>query len=109
VLVEYCHSKLAEVGKKGHTRVYPEVSRLAAWSKNCKLYGSLPLHAVVLLFWSQSREFCYHNPLCCFSTSVVVVVVVVVDDDDDSVWKLLDTSVSISRPGHVRRRVMNEP
>jgi hypothetical protein len=30
--------------------VYPKVSGLAAWSKNCKWYGSLPLGAVVSLF-----------------------------------------------------------
>jgi hypothetical protein len=29
------------------TRVYPEVSGLAAWSENCKWYSSLPLGAVV--------------------------------------------------------------
>jgi hypothetical protein len=48
------------------TRVYPEVSGLAAWSENCKWYSSLPLGAVVSLFC----EFCRHNPLCCFSKSV---------------------------------------
>jgi hypothetical protein len=32
------------------TRVYPKVSALAAWSKNCKWYSSLPLDAVVSLF-----------------------------------------------------------
>jgi hypothetical protein len=32
------------------TRVYPKVSGLAAWSKNCKWYSSLPLDAVVSLF-----------------------------------------------------------
>jgi hypothetical protein len=32
-----------------HTRVYPKVSRLAAWSENCKWYSSLPLGAVVSL------------------------------------------------------------
>jgi hypothetical protein len=30
--------------------VYPKVSGLAAWSENCKWYGSLPLGAVVSLF-----------------------------------------------------------
>jgi len=34
----------------GYTRVYPEVSRLAAWSESCKWYSSLPLGAVVSLF-----------------------------------------------------------
>jgi hypothetical protein len=32
-----------------HTRVYPKVSGLAAWSENCKLYSSLPLDAIVSL------------------------------------------------------------
>jgi hypothetical protein len=31
-------------------RVYPKVSRLAAWSENCKWHSSLPLSAVVSLF-----------------------------------------------------------
>jgi len=48
------------------TRMYPKVSGLATWSKNCKWYSSLPLGAVVSLL----SEFCYHNPLCCFSTNV---------------------------------------
>jgi len=26
-----------------YTRVYPDVSRLATWSKNCKWYSYLPL------------------------------------------------------------------
>jgi len=39
------------------TRVYPKVSRLAAWNENCKWYSYLPLGAVVSLS-------------CCFSTSV---------------------------------------
>jgi hypothetical protein len=46
-------------------RVCPKVSRLAAWSKNCKWYSSVPLGAVVLLgffFFFLGR----HNPLCCF-------------------------------------------
>jgi hypothetical protein len=33
-----------------YMRVYPKVSRLAAWSKNCKWYSSLLLGAVVSLF-----------------------------------------------------------
>jgi hypothetical protein len=33
-----------------HTRVYPKVSGLTAWSENCKWYSSLPLGAVVSLF-----------------------------------------------------------
>jgi len=32
------------------TRVYPEVSGLAAWSEDCKWYNSLPPSAVVSLF-----------------------------------------------------------
>jgi hypothetical protein len=32
------------------TRVYPKVSGLAAWSKNCKWYSSLPLGEAVLPF-----------------------------------------------------------
>jgi hypothetical protein len=34
----------------GYTRVYPQVSGLAAWNENCKWYSSLPLGAVVSLF-----------------------------------------------------------
>jgi hypothetical protein len=34
-----------------YTRVYPKVSGLAAWSENCKWYSSLPLGAVVSLFY----------------------------------------------------------
>jgi hypothetical protein len=33
-----------------HTRVYPKVSGLVAWSEKCILYSSLPLGAVVSLF-----------------------------------------------------------
>jgi hypothetical protein len=33
-----------------HTRMYPKVSGLAAWSKNYKWYSSLPLDAIVSLF-----------------------------------------------------------
>jgi hypothetical protein len=32
------------------TRMYPEVSGLAAWSENYKWYSSVPLDAVVSLF-----------------------------------------------------------
>jgi len=54
------------------TRVYPKFSALAACSKNCKWYSSLPLRAVELYryFVSQSSEFCRRKSLCCFSTSV---------------------------------------
>jgi hypothetical protein len=31
------------------TRMYPKVSKLAAWSENCEWYGSLPLGTAVLL------------------------------------------------------------
>jgi hypothetical protein len=41
------HMVLFEVGFR---RVYPKVSRLAAWSENCKWYSSLPLGTVVSLF-----------------------------------------------------------
>jgi hypothetical protein len=33
--------------RMAYTMVYPKVSGLAAWSKNYKLYSSLPLAAVV--------------------------------------------------------------
>jgi hypothetical protein len=52
--------------QRRYTRVHLEVSRLSAWSENCKWYSSLPLGAVVSLFC----EFCRHKPLCCFSMSV---------------------------------------
>jgi hypothetical protein len=32
-----------------YMRTYPKISRLAAWSENCKRYSSLPLGAVVSL------------------------------------------------------------
>jgi bacterioferritin-associated ferredoxin len=69
-----------------HTRVFPEVSGLAAWSENCKWYSSLPLDAMQLYryFVSQCSEFSRHNPLCYFSTSVVYFVI-------GSVRKLLVT------------------
>jgi len=65
--------------------VYPKVSELAAWSENCKLYSSLLLGAVVLLFLGQPSEFCRHNPLCYFSTVFVVYFIM------DSVRNLFDT------------------
>jgi hypothetical protein len=34
-------------------KVYPKVSGLAAWSENCKWYSSLPLGAVVSLFYES--------------------------------------------------------
>jgi hypothetical protein len=36
-----------------NARVYPEVSELAAWSGNSKWYNSLPLDAVVSLFFES--------------------------------------------------------
>jgi hypothetical protein len=54
--------------------VYESVSksfRTVYVGENWKWYSSLPLDAVVsLFFFNQSSEFCRHNPLCCFSTSV---------------------------------------
>jgi hypothetical protein len=35
-------------------RVYPKVSGLAAWRKSCKWYSSLPLDAVVSLFYESA-------------------------------------------------------
>jgi hypothetical protein len=52
--------------KSQFTRVYLKVSGLATWSENCKWYSSLPLGAVVSLFY----EFSLHNHVCYFSTSV---------------------------------------
>jgi len=34
-------------------RVYPKVSGLAAWSKNCKWYSFQPLNEVVSLFYKS--------------------------------------------------------
>jgi len=36
-----------------NTRVCPKVSELAAWSENYKWYNSLPLTAVVSLFYES--------------------------------------------------------
>jgi hypothetical protein len=36
-----------------HTRMYPKVFGLDAWSENCKWYSSLPLSAVVSLFYES--------------------------------------------------------
>jgi hypothetical protein len=38
-----------------YTRVYPEVSGLATWSENLKWYSSLPLGAVVSLFYESVK------------------------------------------------------
>jgi hypothetical protein len=35
------------------TRVYPKVSGLSTWSENCKWHSSLPLRAVVSLFYES--------------------------------------------------------
>jgi hypothetical protein len=58
--------------------VYPKVSGLAAWSKNCKWYSC---HWVQLYsyFVSQSSQFCRHNPLFRFSTSVYCCCYFVID------------------------------
>jgi hypothetical protein len=73
------------------TRVYPKVSGLAARSVNCKRNSSLPLGAVVSLFCNQSSEFCYHKPLCCFSTSACCCCCCCCYFVIDSVRKVLDT------------------
>jgi len=52
-----------------YMRECPNISGLAAWSKNYKCYSSLPLHAVISLF-CESSKFCHHNPLCCFSAII---------------------------------------
>jgi hypothetical protein len=36
-----------------YTRVCPKVSGLAAWSKNCKWYSSVPLDAIASLFYES--------------------------------------------------------
>jgi hypothetical protein len=41
------------INKFSITRVYPNVSGLAACNENCKWYGSLPLGAVVSLFYES--------------------------------------------------------
>jgi hypothetical protein len=42
--------KMLWVDRQTDTTVYPKVSVLAAWSKNCKWYSSLQQVAVVSLF-----------------------------------------------------------
>jgi hypothetical protein len=53
-LSAWCHEVYLNVGawrrRCRDTRVYPKVSRLAAWSENCIWYSSLLLSAVVSLF-----------------------------------------------------------
>jgi hypothetical protein len=36
-----------------HTTMYPKITGLAAWSENCKRYSSLPLSAVLSLFYES--------------------------------------------------------
>jgi hypothetical protein len=45
----HTHTK-QEIKLVFHTRMYPKVAGLAAWSENCKWYSCLPLCAVVSLF-----------------------------------------------------------
>jgi hypothetical protein len=47
-LIRICKTNLLSAQQT--MRVYPKVSRLAAWSKNCKWCSSLSLGAVVSLF-----------------------------------------------------------
>jgi hypothetical protein len=70
--------------------VYPKVSGLAAWSDNSKWYSSLPLGAVVSLFY-QSILVSFATITLCVASQRVFVVVVVVHFVIDSFWKLLDT------------------
>jgi hypothetical protein len=88
------HGKKVE-RKERNTRVYPKVSGLAAWRENDKWYSSLPLGAVVSLFFSQSSEFCRHNYLCCFSIECLLLLLLLLlllfYFVIDSVRKHLDT------------------
>jgi len=43
VSVSRVGSEVVGSWRKLYTKVYPKVSRLAAWSKNCKWYSSLPV------------------------------------------------------------------
>jgi hypothetical protein len=45
-----CGKRGEQLNVNVNTRVYPEVSGLAAWSENCKWYTFLPLSAVISLF-----------------------------------------------------------
>jgi hypothetical protein len=58
-----------------HTRVYPKVSGLAAWSENCKWYSSLQLYRY---FESLVVSFATIT-LCVASQRVFIVVYFVVD------------------------------
>jgi hypothetical protein len=73
--------------------VNPEVSGLAAWSKDCKWYSSLPLGAVVLaILWVILVSFAAIT-LCVASQEVFVVVGIYFVMD--SVRKLLNTHCTI--------------
>jgi len=48
--MELFASTISSFRVKKKMGVYPKVSRLAAWSQNCKWYSSLPLGAGVSLF-----------------------------------------------------------
>jgi hypothetical protein len=69
------------------TRVYPKVSGLAAWNENCKWYNSLPLGAVVSLFY----ELLSFAAIIMCVASQRVFIVVSVYFVTDSVRKLLNT------------------
>jgi hypothetical protein len=49
IILNECDSGISFI-PESCMRVYPEVSGLAAWSKNCEWYSSLLLGAVVSLF-----------------------------------------------------------
>jgi hypothetical protein len=76
--------------------VYPKVSGLAAWSENCKWYSSLPLGAVVSLFYEFAAV-----TLCVVSQRVFIVAAV--DIVIDSVRKLLDTPSQVFLHRHFKR------
>jgi hypothetical protein len=70
-----------------HMRVYPKASGLAAWSKNCKWYSSLPAIrcSCITILWVSLMSFAAIT-LCVASQQVFVVVYFVID----SVQELLD-------------------
>jgi hypothetical protein len=47
------HGRIHTLCIKQNTNVYPKVSGLAAWSENCKWHSSLPLGAIVSLFFES--------------------------------------------------------
>jgi hypothetical protein len=73
------------------TRVYPEVSELAAWSENCKWYRSVPLDTVVPLFCESGLVSFAAINLLVASQRVFIVVYFV----SESVRKLLDTHLDM--------------